>query len=103
MTPVTIILTVQLGGEAAAGVAYALTRSVEAGDLNHAALNMLRGFLAPDTRDWKVSHVSAEIGVAVPGGAELRRQLDAVQTQLRNRNADIAELRARLAAFEGGA
>ena len=36
-------------------------------------------------------------------GGELRRQLDAVQTQLRNRNADIAELRARLAAFEGGA
>lgn len=79
MTAVHIHLTVQIDGAAAADVAHDLAIDVEAGELDHAAHAMLRSFLAPDARDWKVSSVLADVAVAVPGSAELRRRLAACE------------------------
>lgn len=57
MIAMTITLTVQIDGLHAADVADDLAIDIEAGELDQAALNMLRAHLASDGRDWKIVHV----------------------------------------------
>ena len=61
MNAITINLTVQLDGLHADDVAHDLGIDIEAGELDHAALAMLRAHLAADGRDWKIVHVLANI------------------------------------------
>lgn len=61
MTAVQITLTVQLDGVHAADVADDLAIDIEGGELDQAALNMLRAHLAADGRDWKIVHVLCDI------------------------------------------
>ena len=61
MTAVQITLTVQLDGLHADDVAHDLGIDIEAGELDQAALNMLRAHLAADGRDVKIAHVLCDI------------------------------------------
>lgn len=62
MIAMTITLTVQIDGLHAADVADDLGIDVEGGELDQAALNMLRAHLATDGRDAKIVHVLASTG-----------------------------------------
>lgn len=61
MTALQITLTVQLDGLHAADVADDLGIDIEAGELDQAALNMLRAAIAHDTRDAKIVHVLCDV------------------------------------------
>lgn len=61
MTALQITLTVQLDGTDAADVADDLGIDIEAGELDQAALNMLRAHLVADGRDAKIAHVLCDV------------------------------------------
>lgn len=61
MTALQITLTVQIDGLHAADVADDLAIDIEAGELDQAALAMLRAHLVADGRDWKIVHVLCDI------------------------------------------